>query len=623
MTSRWSGTGARSAAGAALLAAAVLAVYGGVADHRFLLNWDDLGYVVKNPAAQGLSREHLRLAFTRTYVGNWAPVHIASYMLDHDLWGAVPGRMALANAVLHAVNALLLAWLVLSLTGRALAAWLAALLFAFHPVQVESVAWISQRKTVLSMAFFLLAFLLFVAYRDGKRPALAYAASLACFALAVLAKSAAVLLPADLVLLDVLVPRRAPRARLVLDKLPFVAVAVAAAGVAVWSQQPIATTARLLYLGGSAVSWTLTMSTVVVRYAGLLAWPADLSAAYAPPFRASLDAASAASLALIAAAGAAAAWLLRRRPGTFLWLGIAVLGLLPVLQIVPLVTLMNDRYLYYPMVGVAPLVTLLAVPEGTAVHRWARPAAAGALVAVAVLLAFLSRSRVEVWRDDLTLWSDAARKTPGAPAVWFSLGASLDDAGRWPEGSLAYLRALSLDLDLPEARLNLGPGRLWDARQGLASGALRSGAPPAEDLVLLGTAHLLFGDRRGAERACSESLRIAPSRPAWVCVGRAWLEPGHAHLARLAFERAAAVDGPVDARLAYLQARAEAIAGEPERALDRLRLALALGYKDFGTLGRDPALAGVRARPGFRDAVGPYLRRRRDRTALPEGLGGP
>ena len=616
------GTGALSAAGAALLVAAVLAAYGGVADHRFLLNWDDAGYVAQNPAAQGLSWEHLRLAFTRAYVGNYAPVHVASYMLDHQLWGGAPGRMALANAVLHAANALLLLWLVLRLTGRPLVAWLAACLFALHPVQVESVAWISQRKTVLSMTFFLLALLLFVAYRDRRRPALAYAGSVGCFVLAVLAKSAAVVLPAVLVLLDALVPRRDSRARLLLDTLPFVAVAAAAAAVALWTQQPVATSARLTYLGGSPASWALTMSTVLVRYAGLLVWPAHLSAAYAPPFRAGLDGESAASLALIAAAGAAAAWLLRRRPRTFLWLGIAVLGLAPVLQIVPLVTLMNDRYLYYPMVGIAPLVVLLALPEEQAAPPWARSAALAALVAVLLVLGFLSRSRVEAWRDDLALWSDAARKTPEAPAVWFSLGMSLDDAGREVEASLAYLRALSLDLDLPEARGNLGPVRLWAAREGLGSGALRTGAR-AQDLLLLGTAQLLLGERREAERACAEAIRIAPSRPGWVCLGRARLEPGQSHQARLAFEQAAALDGPVDARLAYLQARAEALAGEPERALDRLRLALALGYKDFGTMGRDPALAAVRGTPGFRDAVGRYLPHRRDRTALPGELGGP
>ncbi len=616
---RWPGTGARSAAAAALLVAAVLAVYGGVADHRFLLNWDDGSYVADNPAAQGLSLEHLRLAFTRVYVGNYAPIHIASYMLDHELWGGAPGRIALANAVLHALNALLLAWLVLRLTGRPLVAWLAAGLFALHPVQVESVAWISQRKSVLSMTFFLLALLLFLAYRDRKRPALAYAASVACFALAVLAKSAAVVLPGVLVLLDALVPRPASRRRRVLDTLPFVAVAAAAAAAAVWSQQPVATSARLAYLGGSPAAWALTMATVLVRYAGLLVWPVSLSAAYDPPFRASLDAASATSLALVAAAAVAAAWLLRRRPRTFLWLGVAVLGLVPVLQIVPLVTLMNDRYLYYPMVGIAPLVVLLALPEGAAAPPWARPVAAAGLVAVAVVLGFLSRSRVEAWRDDLALWSDAARKTPGAPGVWFSLGVSLDDAGREAQASLAYLRALSLDLDLPEARGNLGPVRLWAAREGLSSGALRTG-DPAEDLLLLGTARLLLGERQEAERACAEAARMAPSRPAWVCVGRARLVPARAHQARLAFEQAAAADGPLDGRLAYLQARAEALAGEPERALDRLRLALALGYKDFGTLGRDPDLASVRGAPGFRDAVGPYLRHRRDRTALPGEL---
>jgi len=573
---------------------------------------------VENPAAGGISPENLRQAFSQVFVGNYAPIHIASYMVDHELWGASPGGYATANVALHAANALLLFWLLLLVVKRRLVAFLAACLFALHPVQVESVAWISQRKTVLSMLFFLLSFLLFIAHRDGRRPALAYAGSLLCFVLAVLTKSATVILPVVLLLHDRLGSRRATWTRVLADKIPFVVVAGAAGLLAVWSQQPVSTSARLPYLGGNPAAWLFTMSTVMVRYLGLLFWPANLSAAYAPPFRASLDGPVAGSLLLLAMIGAGSLLLWRRRPEVFFWLAVGFLGLVPVLQIVPLVTLMNDRYLYFPLLGAAPLVVLLALPSPP--PRWrAAPVLATALLLVASLaLAVLSRERVSAWRDDLTLWADATRKTPESPAVWFSLGMSLDDAGREVEASLAYLRALALDLDMPVARSNLGQVRLWAAQDALASGALRSG-DRAADLVALGTARLLLGHRRAAEDACAEALRLAPSRMAWVCIGNSRLEPGRALEARAAFSRAAAFPEPVDARLAYQQARAEALAGERDRALEYLRLALALGYKDFGTILRDPLLSDVRAMPGFRETYLQYVRHRRDRTALPEG----
>jgi tetratricopeptide (TPR) repeat protein len=168
------------------------------------------------------------------------------------------------------------------------------------------------------------------------------------------------------------------------------------------------------------------------------------------------------------------------------------------------------------------------------------------------------------------------------------------------------------------ARSNLGPVRLWAAQDALATGALRSG-DRAEDLVALGTARLLLGQRQAAEDACAEALRLAPSRTAWVCVGNARLVPGRAPGARAAFAEAAALAGPVDARLAYQQARAEALAGDPGRGLEFLRLALALGYKDFGTVLRDPLLSNVRGMPEFRETYLHYVRHRRDRNTLPEG----
>ncbi len=443
---------ALDAVACALLVVCVLAVYAQAAGHHFLLNWDDGSYVVDNPAAHGLTLDNVAAAFSGVFVGNYAPLHILSYMLDYRVFGLFPGGYALENALLHGLNSALLYWVLVRLLRDRLAALLAAALFAFHPAQVESVAWISQRKNVLSMSFFLTALLLFTSYRAGRRPVLSYLGALLAFGLSLLVKSAAVVLPAVLLLLEVGAPAKRSARRIALELAPFAVVAAAGGALAYLSQRPESPTGRLPYLGGSPAASLFTMSTVLVRYLGLLAFPSHLSAAYAPPFRASIDGAVAASLALLAALAVSLFLLWRRRPALAAWAGVFVVGLLPVLQVVPLVTLMNDRYLYYPMLGAAPLLVLLVVPPTERRGPW-RKVAAAALVLVAVGLAWLSYRRVPVWRDDVALFSDAVREVPRSASTWFSLASALEDGGLEVPSSLAYVKVLSLDPDYALARI--------------------------------------------------------------------------------------------------------------------------------------------------------------------------
>ena len=621
---KWRGRPVPSAAfdllATAALVAGVAAIYAQASGHQFLENWDDGGYVVNNAAAHGLSAENLRAAFSETFVGNYAPVHVLSYMLDYQAFGLWAGGYALENAALHALNSVLFYWLLLLLVRRRLPAFLAAGLFAFHPVQVESVAWISQRKNVLSMSFFLASLLLFTAYRNGRRPALSYAGALAAFVLALLTKSVAVVLPAVLLLLELAAPVRRRWTRVLVDLSPFLLAASVAGALAVASQRPESSTGRLPYLGGSPAASFFTMSTVVVRYLGLLLFPWHVSAAYAPPVRPSVDATVIASFLVLGVVAAAVVLLVRRRPALGVWAGIFVAGLLPVMQIVPLVTLMNDRYLYYPLLGAAPLFVLLVLPPSEGRLARSGRVAAGVLGVALVALCWISWNRVAVWRDDVSLWADTVHKVPDSAPAWFSFASALEDAGLEAPAALAYVRTLVLDPDDGLARSNLGPVRLWGVREGLATRAVTTG-DSVEDLVALGASQLLLGEIGAAAETCGRAASLAPSRVAWLCSGHAQLALGRGADARTSYERAAAL-GDLDAVLAYQQARAEARAGNREGALERFDLALRLGYKDFGGIARDPWLAGLRPLPRFRELYRHYLLHRREKTPppqLPEG----
>jgi 4-amino-4-deoxy-L-arabinose transferase-like glycosyltransferase len=206
---------------AAALVVLVLAVYAPVRGHGFV-NFDDTQYVSENPhVVAGLTWPAVKWAFTTTHAGNWHPVTWLSHMLDVQLFGLDAGAHHVTNVVLHAANSLLLFWLWLRMTGALGRSAFVAALFAVHPLHVESVAWIAERKDVLSAFFGLLCLLAYQAYARDPRP-WRYALVVVTLALALLSKPMLVTLPALLLLLDwwpLGRTGRAPLRRLVLEKV--------------------------------------------------------------------------------------------------------------------------------------------------------------------------------------------------------------------------------------------------------------------------------------------------------------------------------------------------------------------------------------------------------------------
>lgn len=490
----------------ATLVAATCVVYAAVWNHEFLLNWDDGAYVLNNEAVRDPGWQGVRAAFTSFTLGNYAPVQILSYMADSAVWGLRPRAFAIANVIVHLLNGLMVLALVAGTMGRRIAGFAAAWVFLFHPVQVESVAWISQRKTLLAMFFFLAALHAYRRWREpaGGRRAVWLAASLVAFALSLLAKPAGVVLPLVLVLHDLALDPGRPRRGLVLDKLPYAALAVAAALVAVRAQSPEAGGGATDYHGGSPLATFWTMLPVVLRYLGMLVWPARLSALYDPPIRHGIDAAVAVSAVAIAGLAIVGVLLGRRDRRLLFWYGLFFLGLVPVLQIVPLVTLVNDRYLYFPMVGAAALVGIGADAVATPPRRAWTAASAVALAVALLALPVATQRRVDVWKNDLTLWRDVTLKTPGAAQAWVGLGMSLRDAGDLDGARDAFLEALRVEPDDKFALNDLGA--LFNERREYASAR-----PYLERVALLfpdhfsGAMNLGIACRRTGDLACARS----------------------------------------------------------------------------------------------------------------------
>ena len=316
-----------------VLLLAGLAIYGRMLGHDFLPTWDDAGYVLDNPDIRGFTIANLRAVFSRFYMGNYAPVQMLSYMLDYSIWGLRPWGYLLTNLLLHLANGLLFYHLVQRLEGDDSWAWLAALIFLVHPVQVESVAWVSQRKNLLAMLFSLLSFHGYLRFRlaVGTVRMRQYLATAGWLLLALLAKSVAVVLPVIFLGYDLCyLPSRERRGWLV-NKLPLLALAGGTAVLAMVSQSTSAGGGRTGYYGGGPWGTALTMLPVCARYLQLVLCPTGLSAMYQPTIRATIDGpVVAAFLLLLLLAGLGCWWYRSGRRHLAFWLAIFGIGLVPV-----------------------------------------------------------------------------------------------------------------------------------------------------------------------------------------------------------------------------------------------------------------------------------------------------
>ncbi len=436
---------------APLLGLGTLLLFAQVAGHQFL-HYDDNVYVTENPLVlRGLSWEGVRWAFTSPEAWYGYPLDWLSHMLDVQLFGASPAAHHLVNAVLHGVNAALVYLALARLTrmpGRSLAV---AALFAAHPLRVEVVAWVSERKELLAALFGLLALRAYARYaeRPGARRYLLVAL---LFLASLLAKPMWVTLPFLLLLLDVWPLRRARERRLVLEKLPLLALAAAASIVAFLAQRHGGA------LRGAELGLGSRLGFAMVSYAQYVAktlWPSSLSAYYPHP-GSSLPAWQAAGAALLVAALTAASLAqARRRP----WLAVGWLWFVGTL--VPVIGIVKagghgiaDRYTYAPGLGllVAIVWSLAELGERLRAGR-AVPLAASAAV---VVLSAVSWRQQAYWSDQVTLFSHAVQVTERNGMAHHVLSQGLAAEGRYPEALQQAREAARLEPGNARVRKNLG-----------------------------------------------------------------------------------------------------------------------------------------------------------------------
>jgi Flp pilus assembly protein TadD len=488
---------------------ATFAVYAQVRSFDFV-NYDDGEFITDNlNVRQGLTAQGLEWALTTRYNGNWVPLTWISHMLDCQFFGLDSGWHHLHNVLLHALAAVMLCIFLQRATGARWRSALVAFLFALHPLHVQSVAWVAERKDVLSACFWFLTLWLYVRY--AERPGTGrYLAVVLSFCLGLLAKPMMVTLPFVLLLLDYWpLARLGQRGRKAIwEKLPLLGLAVVAAGITYVAQKH-AEAVSLLPLEARLANATHSYLLYILQ----TFWPARLAVFYPYPRHFALLPFLAEAL-LLAAITAYVIVLRRRAPYLVMGWGWFVVTLIPVIGIVQVGDQAHaDRYMYVPMVGLLIMLIWGAaeILEKLQAKKLAIPLAAAACLAAAVV----SWVEVGYWRNSETLFRRALAVTNDNPVANHNLGTYLMASGRLSEG-LPYLEtAVRIDPDSAPARTDLGTtlgqmGRLPDAIEQLQI-AVRLAPDEAKPHISLGTALALAGRLPEAADEFEAALRIDPN----------------------------------------------------------------------------------------------------------------
>jgi Flp pilus assembly protein TadD len=418
------------------------------------VDYDDNEYVAANPhIAAGLTWSGLRWAVTSGYFANWHPLTWVSHMLDVTLFGLNPGGHHAINLVFHIAATLLLFANLHRMTNAPRQSAVVAVLFAVHPVHVESVAWVSERKDVLSTLMLMLTLWMYVSYVE-RSGVWRYAAVVALMALGLMAKPMLVTLPLVMLLLDVW-PLRRPLARaLVLEKLPLFALAAASSVITIIAQRASGALMQLVQ-----VSLDLRAANALIsyaRYIGKTLWPVDLIVMYPLPSELPSPAWIAGALVIMLGITSLSVLTGRRYPYLLVgWLWYVV-TLLPVIGIVQVgAQSMADRYTYVPSIGLFIMIAW-GVPDALRAWPQRRLALQLASAAVITVCTALTFRQVQFWRSSLTLWQHAVDATPDNYFAQGSLGYVLWKAGNTAEAMPHYERALRLNPNFAEGHNNIG-----------------------------------------------------------------------------------------------------------------------------------------------------------------------
>ena len=564
-----------------LLGLLAVAIYNPVNHHPFV-NYDDDRYVTGNPhVREGLTFETVRWAVTSTEQANWHPLTWMSHALDCSLFRLNPAGHHFTSVLLHAVNVILLFLLLMWATGKTAPSLFVAALFAVHPINVESVAWVAERKNVLCTFFFFLTLWAYGWY--ARRPCWKrYLIVTLLFAAGLASKPMVITLPFVLLLVDCWPLRRLETesgsawARLALEKVPLLALS-AVSGVITMAAQQAGGSVRTV----AEVSLPVRLANATYAYAVYLwktLWPAKLAPLYPHPGD-SLESWRVVSAALVLLLITSAAWKYRNHRyllvGWLWFLGtlVPVIGLVQVGE-----AAMADRYAYIPMIGIFAMIAfgIADFCQQKKVGFWAAIGAGVILIA----LAWSTRRQVSYWRSNYDLWSHTLAVTQNNFVAEDNLGGALILENKEEEAYPHFQAAARINPRDPMSHSNLGTyyqnhGRMLQAAQQYEAAVGLTSDPGllAQTYANLGTVYLGLGEPIKAYESFHNSLHHnAAQSNAWLGLGKLAEQAGRTQEAIDNFSRSLKAQPTAEA---FLQlGRCLAQTGRTAEALDAYNQAM-------------------------------------------------
>ncbi len=520
--------------------------------HHEFINYDDGGYITKNFYVRaGISIKGIIWAFTDVHSGNWHPLTWLSHMLDCDLYGLSPGKHHLTDLLFHIANTLMLFLVLQRMTKAIWANAFVAVLFALHPLHVESVAWVSERKDVLSTFFWILTIGAYF-YYSKRLNFNRYVLVLLLYALGLMSKPMLVTLPFVLLLLDYWPlcrirrgkldcwsntqidqtmnseKRRLSVSHLVLEKVPFFALAAASCLLTLFAQQQGGAVRSLeLFPIGTRIANALIS---YVSYIGKMVWPSQLAIPYPHPHMFPIWLVVGAAL-FLTCVSVLAVYSGKRHPylavGWLWYLG----TLVPVIGLVQVGSqAMADRYTYLPLIG---LFIIIGRGIPTILNRWRYRKIILAISAGIIISSFIiiTREQVKYWQNSSTLFKHTLSVTDNNFVAYNQLGFALFDEGKFNEAIPLFVSALELEPDHPETHNNLGAALAQQGKtqEALAhfSKALEIKPDSADVYYNLGIVSMQQGKTREGIENFRKAVQIKPDFPvAHSSLGLSYLSIG-------------------------------------------------------------------------------------------------
>lgn len=447
----------------------LLIIFGSIISYHPLLdakftNWDDDRYVINNPDIRQISNESIKTFFSKSYEGNYHPLTMLSYALDYHTAQLEPRQYHLTNILFHIINSLLVFWLVLLFNYRWESALIAGLLFAIHTLHVESVAWVSERKDVLYACFYFLSLILYVIYIK-KNSTLLYIGAVLFFMLSILSKGMAVALCFTLIATDIYLGRNLKSKKVILEKIPFIIIAVIMGIVALHVQQ-------IKAVDITANVFSFSQRIVIggygfIEYILKLIFPVNLSHFYPYP---SSDGNLPAKFYFYFFIFLAFTFYLiysffkKKISKDIMYCYLFfLLNIFLVLQIIPVgEAIMADRYSYIASVGVFLFAGY--VYESFFKTKHFKIIYFIGIMLYAVLLISFTRERCKVWDNSISLWDDMIKKYPVVAMAYDNRGLAKADAKKYDDAIADYNKAIVINKKYCKSYNNMGVAKILSGK---------------------------------------------------------------------------------------------------------------------------------------------------------------